>query len=658
MHAFLICILTLHVGTVLSYIPAEAVNAFAMHPTDDILAAGTITGNLLLLSTSSSTVTEIATIAVGSKGVIGRMAWGPSSSHIALLIVYDHVEILHFSNLVTGEVDLTSVLLHTFPVSAIGWFPAGTVVLVGTANGYIDKYTLTGLSVILESSRDFRRFVGCEVTFLYPLTASYIYGCRSGRVGLYALASSTPTTVIELSSVQLRTSHAIFQPAGNYIVAMIKDEVFIVSVSDLSIYKQFTVYPYRLPRVRNSDRVMDFAVFVETGSPITLAVRTADGVFIYDMVAPSLGSWVTGLSLADMRASGSFVWSTVSTGWDSDPSDPQIRYDDVEDADGTIDFLPCWNAEAEFKQIGDKSQVICSSTLGDTDSFSSPAISLDIWLTGYEFTKVRGTFSFKSMGSLPAMDCSFNKVPLSNWDSDQRNIWIQQLGVATTLLTECPRMTDSTIVQNVADCKSACEARPECNTIFVKKTDTSDYFYVADSDRMIDVCNLHRCPDPREPPKAPNAKFEIWSFVSSERSWAVGSDLDNRFYGGYVAFGTAQQVIHGGCAAVEGLILPDVLTVVTIPETELRLPSSVLKFQVSQYNAEARVRLQDVLFDIYMPYPDHVFYIEEPFTSPGNYLYREAMHAGGARAPIVYTSDGNNLILTRRDTSLSIFPIV
>jgi hypothetical protein len=111
-------------------------------------------------------------------------------------------------------------------------------------------------------------------------------------------------------------------------------------------------------------------------------------------------------------------------------------------------------------------------------------------------------------------------------------------------------------------------------------------------------------------------------------------------------------VIYGGCQSANGLIATGSAQVVTVPQTNTG-DSSVIRFQVSQYNAEAVVRIEALKLDIYMDYAPFSKYIEEPISPPGGYMVPEGGSLnGGPRGPIALIPAGTAVITTLADRSI------
>jgi hypothetical protein len=150
-------------------------------------------------------------------------------------------------------------------------------------------------------------------------------------------------------------------------------------------------------------------------------------------------------------------------------------------------------------------------------------------------------------------------------------------------------------------------------------------------------------------PTPDDEREEIWGLSSSSRFWDSDTTRLVDRYGGYVAFGTLDSVIYGGCQ--NGLIPTNSSISVNIPETASR--ESVLRFEVSQYNSQAIVRIQNISIDVFVDFADYTAYIEEPVSSPGGFLVPELGGlAGGPRGPIALTPDGSGVITTLRDRTV------
>jgi hypothetical protein len=190
---------------------------------------------------------------------------------------------------------------------------------------------------------------------------------------------------------------------------------------------------------------------------------------------------------------------------------------------------------------------------------------------------------------------------------------------------------------------------PECNTIVVHLVTGGPELNDA---RVIDSCTLKRCNDPSRPQTPSLANTEIWTFTS-----ASGPIADRAApllaFGGYVAFGSEDQVVHGGCAAANGIVRTD--TIVSIPDTTLATDQSVLRFQVSQYNSEAVVRLKDISIDVYRPYPDMLKFVSEPSGSAGAYVVASPVPSSGPRAPMAIV--GTKIFTIGRDSAVHTFDL-
>jgi hypothetical protein len=287
-----------------------------------------------------------------------------------------------------------------------------------------------------------------------------------------------------------------------------------------------------------------------------------------------------------------------------------------------IDLVPCWPSVAFSMITEDKRSLVCRGVL--------PVINFEIFLD-FQFSNIRGSFDLESLGSLPAQDCWNGKAPIDDWSDDLDDNWYRVTGNAAGG-RECGSMTDtplSTPITTVDQCKSECLIRPGCNLIASLPVDSGG----------VASCSFYRCPDPSKVSFTHSDDFEVWSHIAD----------DGRQRSGYVAFGVPDRVIHGGCASPNGFIQNQGRkTTVTIPETTVRYQNSI-RWQISQYNAEARVRISNIQLELFVRNQPNVLFHESYFTPAGSDPLAGNSRLGSPSGPIQFTDNGNGLVFTTID---------
>ena len=607
----------------------------------------------------------IKTFSVSTKKV-SITKYNTVNDYLAVVSPSTKLTIYSFSNVAGFVPGATLVLQNMYPIDAVSWnqaaFPATPHIAIGSRTGVVDEYLVTMPSTLTAQALtnlniNRRWFVACPVNYLsYIDTTTLIVGCSTGQVTWLESSPSVPpssTPVAPVSSINIKTPQsafviALYKKSGLFLVAVLELTVYIIDIATKSVYRTVDILPYVTPLSPNrAERVIrSVSTYTNpvTNKPTSLVVRTTESILQFDLTSTLVGPvnfWNTGISVADLISSQTLLYHSNPVRLVTPDNSPYV---DVSIADQAIDFVPCYNAAAQAAQVGDLSNIFCvNGPLNISQSASDvPIVSLDITLS-YPFTKIRGSFKLQSTGTLPAQDCSLGKQPIPSWYSDQQSTW-SLLAPATT-----PTGTLSSICQpisfwptepttSLAACKNACMQNFSCNLIRFK----------SDSN----LCELRKCTARPSPGIVPPAVGFVTWFLSSR------PQLSTSFYGGYVAFGTASKVVYGGCQSPNGLIPTDTAVTITIPETDIGSLESVVRIQVSQYTADARVRLTQMNLDVYSPYLSPKLAIAEPANMPGEFIYPiRDPRPGTNDAPLILSPDGTIAITTNRRGYIDFFTL-
>jgi hypothetical protein len=637
--------------------PETLITSIEPHPSIYIAALGTADGMVSFVDLTLSSTPEIRRISVGSAKVID-VRWNPLVTDVLAALVADNrVLVRRFSDMSTMASSQSKLLRHTDPLLSLAWdSSSGSKMLVGTARGYIDLFTVSFVgisgpsdtSINQISDRTHQWFVGCRASFVhFASNVRVIAGCEEGEVWSIPVSQSEPdASIIFPRSKADPSPKALFVDARGYVIALFDDIVHVIDTLNFVTRTSFKIRPARghYSSTLGEKRILSIDVsFASNVQLDKLIVRTTEGVIYYDLAGILGGtiptsSWLNGTTLTDLLTtfSGQVVPSIVQYGDVS--NDPLIV---VNITAGALDVTACRNTEAIYKINEVKSEIHC--TLG------TPVVGIDIVLP-FSMSHIEGEFKLKSIGAIPAMDCSAMKGPIINWSADQKNQWIMTMPSTRVIRNDaaCPEVSDSPLsgpITNLAECKSACTERPECNMIFVK--------YRSDSPGTVEVCIFHRCESPENAPAPSGLLEEIWTLSSAYRAWIRDRSKPMLSYNGYVAIGTEKAVIHGGCAGPDGLI--PTWTNITVPLQPTQFEnegSSVIRMHVSQFNAEAKVRLFEFNLNILKNYTDYESFYEEPSSAPGGYLMASPLARGAPEAPIAWTSLG--VLITTSDTSVAL----
>jgi hypothetical protein len=442
----------------------------------------------------------------------------------------------------------------------------------------------------------------------------------------------------------------MFKDARGYVVAFFDNMVSIVDVVNAVVVSSFQIRPRPHPSSHppiGDNKVLSIDVSFLTNTEMDkLLVRTSDGVLSYDISGIIQGSvpqetWYNDTSFTDLMSMGAEVLSET-TQYGDESNSPLI---DLNSTTGAIDVTACRNDAAAFAINQEKTEITCGP--------NPPVVDVDIVLP-LAFDYIEGSFKLQSLGAIPAMDCTALKAPITQWTSDQQSQWTKAMPSTRAVVNDayCPVVSEnpsSSKISTVENCKIACSKRPECNMAFMRiRSDLTDNQVQPDSSRLIESCTFHRCSDAAIAPVPSSMFTEIWTLTTHMHPHMEAID----YYGGYVAFGTPDTVIHGGCAGTNGIIpkTAGALTV-SVVGTNISYPgSSVIRFQVSQYNAEAAVRINGLAFNIHVPYAHYDSFIEIPSSTPGGYYLADQSLRGTPRGPIAWSVEG--VFTTSANTSI------
>ena len=588
------------------------------------------------------------------------------NDYLAVVSPSTKLTIYSFSNVAGFVPGASLVLQNTYPIDAVSWnkaaAPSTPRIAIGSRSGLVDEYMVTmpttmTAQALTTFSMNRRWFVGCPVNYLSYLTPStIIVGCSTGKITwLLSPPDDNPSSVpiSPIASVSLRTPPsdyvvAKYKKSGLYLVAVLELTVYIVEIASKSVVFTVDILPYVTPLSPNrAERVVrSISTYTDpvTHKPTSLVLRTTESIIQFDLTPVLSGTvnfWKSGISLADLITSESSVHHVNPVRIVTSDNFPYV---DVSMDEEVIDFTPCYNVAAELAQVGDLSNIFCvpDGPLNISQSVSeTPIVSLD-FTVNVPFTKVRGSFKLRSTGTLPAQDCSLGKQPIPNWFSDQQSTWslLRPQSTQTSQLSSvCRELAywPTKPITSLTLCKELCTQISSCNLILFGGQN---------------ICNIRHCSSRPPISSIPSgAGVETW-FLSSR------PQLSTSFYGGYVAFGTESKVVYGGCQSPNGLIPTDNTITITIPETDLGSLQSVLRLQVSQYTAEARVRLSELNLDLYSPYLSPKMSLAEPANMPGEFIYPiRDPRPGTNDAPLIISPDGTMAITTNRRGYIGIFTL-
>jgi hypothetical protein len=611
----------------------------AKHPYFPIAAVGYSEGGVSIVDLSQSVDTELKSLVISPNQVIS-LKWSSVQYEDILVLSDDNViKAIRFDNLDSFNPSAMISLRHSLPISAVGWDTfGGESIVVGTSFGFVDQYsfsfeTTAGNAdywIHPESDRVHRWFTGCKVNFVYqPSSGSIIAGCEEGVVWFISATNALPMSSIEFPRYSDYPSpKVIFREARGYVVALVDDVIYLIDVVN-----EISVLDFKIQRKVGSStftigdsKILSMDVSFATDSELdTLFIRTSDGVIIYDIeglrsgIIPSI-VWHNSTSLADLETLGAEIrYISVRTG--DVTNTPSVT------VNGTVlDVTACRNDKALFAMNQEKSEITCGP--------DPPIVEIDITLP-FSVEYIEGSLSLQSLGEIPAMDCTSLKAPITEWSKNQASQWTRVMPSTRGQRNDasCPVISDTPVsdkLLTVDHCKAACELRPECNMIFVRLSPDSG---------LLEVCSFHRCEDPEVAPMVSTEFAEIWTLTTNMRIWNDKRTSKIEEFGGYVAFGTDQSVLYGGCASEDGLIPSDNSLAVTIPSSSVKL-TNILRFQVSQNNAEATVRISDLDLNIRVAYTPFESFIEVPSSSPGGYYLADSSRTGSTYGPIAFTGDG------------------
>jgi hypothetical protein len=655
------------IGIRASYTPPDPVYSIGVHPSLNIAAIGTTQGILSIIKTDDLSESEIKSFGIGH-GPILYLEWNlVHTDTLAFITADSRVNIRRFNDLTSFTSDQSILLRHPLRVLSLCWdTTTQEALLVGTQEGYVDEYVVTfpdspgpsETSINAESDRTNRWFIGCRVSFIYkPSSSMIVAGCEEGKIWYISkVQSSGPSDSVTLPrSTFLPTPRAMYRRAKGYFIALFDNIVYVFDAVDLQEGSRFRIRPRPGPNASDygDNRILGMDVsFTANVDLDKLFVRTSDGVVQYDLdgiinkAVPTF-SWLNNTSLLDLMGdrNAEILWSTTTLG---DPSnDPVAEYNSTT---GDLDVSACRTPDAFFKMNQNKTDVVCDQ--------ETPVVTVDLVLP-FAIIYLEGQFDVRSLGTIPAMDCTAMKAPITSWDVGvkQVNQWTRVMPSTRVFQNDaaCPLIQDtpsSQAIKTVDGCKTACLLRPECNMIFVRvRGDIRDNLDRPDEEREIEICTFHRCLTPEHAPVPSTMFTEIWTMTSGSRSWVAERYKPINQFGGFVAFGTDDLVIHGGCVATDGLIPTNSSVTVQLTPTYFSpAGESVLRFQISQYNAEAKVRVSNVSLNMLVNYTMYEQFYEEPSSGPGGYYFADPSVTGSPRGPIAVTSSG--VLITTRDTSL------
>jgi hypothetical protein len=600
-----------------------------------------------------------------SASTVSLIKYNSVNDLLAVVSASTKLTIYSFTNVAGFVPGATLVLQNMYPIDAMSWnqalLPSLPRVAFGSRSGVVDEYSITMPSSVVSQSLSIvnrRWFVGCPVNYLsYIDVSNIVVGCATGQITWLQSSPTDPpssTPFSPIASITLKTPPSDyiitrFQKSGPYLVAILELTVYIVDLISKSILHSIDILPYVTPLSPNrAERVIrSISTYTDpvTNKPTSLVVRTTESILQFDLSPTMSGSvnlWKSDLTLTDLIDTQSLLYHSNPVRLVTPDNMPYV---DVSTDDGALDFVPCYNAAAQAAQVGDLSDIFCTvGPLNISQSVSEiPIVSFDITLSS-PFSKIRGSFNLQSTGTLPAQDCSLNKQPVPVWYADQQSTWSelkpaginsgQQISSVCTSIQFWP----SSPITSLAECKNACTKTFSCNLILFSLTSVT--------------CSLRACSSRPAATLIPSASgLAVW-FLSSR------DQLSTSFYGGYVAFGTDQSVVYGGCQSPDGLIPADSPITITIPETEFDSLQSVIRIQVSQYTADARVRLSQMNIDLYSPYLEPLKSIAEPANMPGEFIYPiRDPRPGTNDAPLVLSPDGSIAITTNRRGYIGLFAL-
>jgi hypothetical protein len=83
----------------------------------------------------------------------------------------------------------------------------------------------------------------------------------------------------------------------------------------------------------------------------------------------------------------------------------------------------------------------------------------------------------------------------------------------------------------------------------------------------------------------------------------------------------------------------------------------VLRFQVSQYNAEPTIRIFNLQLQFMTRYVPYKQFIEVPNSPPGGYFVTSPDPAGAPTGPVVFSPDGSFIFTTSMNNSIISFSV-
>jgi hypothetical protein len=566
---------------------------------------------------------------------------------------YKKIFIINFSSdsFTLGQ---TMTLTHAYPIEFVSWnTPAlGTNpnIAIGTRAGILDEYPVsfpaTGtVSGISESARLNRWFVGCPITYTaYVGADTIVAGCSTGYVYWFSSSGHNMIGYLKLDLAPSDVAITLFRIAGNYLVCVLDLHVYIVDLISKTVTNGVSILPYVTPlspyRAERTIRAISVYADPISKKPKTLITRTTESVIQYDLTSVMSGTfqpWKTGISVGDLVNLQSVLIRDSTMRRVSPDNDPYVS---VVASEGAIDFVPCNTEDAQHAQVGDMTNIVCYHE--PQTSSISPVVSLEIYLKN-PFTKIRGSFKLQSSGYLPGRDCPPGRTPITTWANDQQSHWSIVTGSpGNPPISSCPLVANPWITSpgnSLSTCKNACMNDLTCNLIV--------------TDKASSFCQLRVCDSPGVPP-APIDGFDLWVLARPQ-------DASSPSYAGYVAFGTHDTVLYGGCRSPNGLIPTSAsgsFSTISIPETEFHSLQSVLRIQVSQYSADARIRLSGLSLDLYSPYLTPTATIAEPSNMPGEFLLPiKDPRPGNVDVPMTLNPAGTVVITTNRHGYLGIYPL-
>ena len=648
---------------VFAFVPNTPMYSLSVHPVLHLIAVGESDGTLSIIRSDNLTSPRSQSFSTGSLPVL-YLEWNLFHTDELISLTADNrVVVRRFTDLITLNSEQTVLLRQDQRVLSVCWDSTSpATILLGTQLGFVDEYQVTfsggNTSIDSEAGRTNRWFIGCRVSFVYKPIPSYIVaGCEEGIIWYISLLEANPTRSFKFPrTTYFPTPRALYRRSRGYVVVLFDSVVYVIDAIHLVEVKRFRIRPKTGPNDtdRGDNRILALDVSYTSNTDLSkLFVRTADGLAVYDLRGIIGGTvetsfWLNTTTLADFTTD--YEAEILSTFVADVSNDPTVDYDSTS---GNLDMTPCRPPDAVFKMNQEKTDVTCN---GET----LPVVTVDIVLP-YAVEYLEGRFEMQSLGSIPAMDCTAMKAPIVTWDANQENQWVRVMPSTRVAVNDaaCPLVQDtpaSGIIQTVLECKTECIARPECNMIFVRlKTEPPDNSIKSDDLRKIEICTFHRCRSPENAPTPSTMSTEIWTRTSGNRAWVGDRFKPIMAFGGYVAFGTEDLVIHGGCTASDGLIpSTESVTVEFVPTDFPSDGMSVLRFQASQYNAEATVRISNVALNMFVNYTKFEAFYEVSASAPGGYYYADPSVTGSPRGPIAWTSSG--VFVTSGDTSLIIIP--